>query len=186
MYINTLRPGRKRRHFADDIFKCVFLTENVWISMTISLKFVPRRSINNMPALVQIMAWRRLGDKPLSEPMMARLPTHICVTRPQFAVISSFLHPGPLLLMPQSHHTPGPRMGWSYGTHTSYKLYIRSFASPCLHVRAPNGSHTIPTRDPWMHLAFNGATYQAEKDHKNIHGKTYSVPLFHDITLNNC
>ena len=29
------------------------------------------------------MAWRRPGDKPLSEPMMARLPTHICVTRPQ-------------------------------------------------------------------------------------------------------
>ena len=25
------------------------------------------------------MAWRRSGDKPLSEPMMARLPTHICV-----------------------------------------------------------------------------------------------------------
>ena len=29
------------------------------------------------------MAWRRSGDKPLSEPMMVRLPTHICVTRPQ-------------------------------------------------------------------------------------------------------
>ena len=30
------------------------------------------------------MAWRRPGDKPLSEPMMVRLPTHICVTRPQW------------------------------------------------------------------------------------------------------
>ena len=29
------------------------------------------------------MAWRRLDDKPLSEPMMFSLPTHICVTRPQ-------------------------------------------------------------------------------------------------------
>ena len=37
-----------------------------------------------MPALVQIMAWRRPGDKPLSEPMMVSLPTHICVTRPQW------------------------------------------------------------------------------------------------------
>ena len=30
------------------------------------------------------MAWRRPGDKPLSEPMMASLLTHICVTRPQW------------------------------------------------------------------------------------------------------
>ena len=29
------------------------------------------------------MAWRRPGDKPLSGPIMVRLPTHICVTRPQ-------------------------------------------------------------------------------------------------------
>ena len=40
--------------------------------------------MNSIPALVQIMAWRRPGDKPLSEPMMVRLPTHICVTRPQW------------------------------------------------------------------------------------------------------
>ena len=36
------------------------------------------------PALVQIMAWRRPGDKPLSGPMMVSLLTHICVTRPQW------------------------------------------------------------------------------------------------------
>ena len=40
-------------------------------------------SINNIPALVQIKAWRRSGDKPFSEPMMVRLLTHISVTRPQ-------------------------------------------------------------------------------------------------------
>ena len=33
------------------------------------------------------MAWRRPGDKPLSEPMMVRLPTHICVTRPQWVKV---------------------------------------------------------------------------------------------------
>ena len=38
--------------------------------------------INNIPALVQIIAWRRPGDKQLSEPMLVSLPTHICVTRP--------------------------------------------------------------------------------------------------------
>ena len=52
--------------------------------MEISMNFVPRVPIKNIPALVQIMAWRRLGDKPLSEPMMDSLPTHICVTRPQW------------------------------------------------------------------------------------------------------
>ena len=49
----------------------------------ISLKFVPSVPIINIPALVQIMAWRRPGDKPLSEPIMVTLLTHICVTRPQ-------------------------------------------------------------------------------------------------------
>ena len=44
----------------------------------------PRVPINNIPALVQILAWRRSGDKPLSEPMMVSLPMHIRVTRPQW------------------------------------------------------------------------------------------------------
>ena len=83
-YINSLRPRRKRRHYADAIFKCIFLNEKEWISLRISLKFVPKDRINNIPSLVQIMAWRRPGDKPLSEPMMVKLPTHICVTRPQW------------------------------------------------------------------------------------------------------
>ena len=83
-YLNTLRPRPNGRHFADDIFKWIFLNENVWISIIISLKFVPRGPINNIPTLVQIMAWRRPGYKPLSEAMVLRLLTHICVTRPQW------------------------------------------------------------------------------------------------------
>ena len=71
-------------HFADDIFKCIFFNENVWILIKVSLKFVPKGPINNIPSLVQIMACRRTGDKPLSEPMVARSATHICVTRPQW------------------------------------------------------------------------------------------------------
>ena len=50
----------------------------------ISLKFVPKGPINNIPALLQKMAWRRPGDKPLSEPMMDSLPTIMCVTQPQW------------------------------------------------------------------------------------------------------
>ena len=82
--INTLRPRQDGRHFPDDSFKRIFLNKNVWISINISLKFVPKGPINNIPTLVQVMAWRRPGDKPLSELMMVRLPTHICVTRPQW------------------------------------------------------------------------------------------------------
>ena len=82
--INTLRPRQNGRHFADDIFKCIFLNENVWFLIKISLNFVPKGHINQIPALVQIMAWRRPGDKPLSEPMMVSLPTYICVIRPQW------------------------------------------------------------------------------------------------------
>ena len=48
------------------------------------MKFIPKGPINNIPALVQIMAWRRSGDNPLSEPVMVRLLRHICVTRPQW------------------------------------------------------------------------------------------------------
>ena len=81
---NTLRPRRNEQHFADDIYKCIFFDENVWISIKISMKFVSKGPINNIPALVQIIVWHRPGDKPLSEPMMVRLPTHICVTRPQW------------------------------------------------------------------------------------------------------
>ena len=83
-FLNTLRPRQNGRSFPDDIFKWISLKENVWISINISLKFVPKGPINNIPTLVQIMAWRRPGDKPLSEPMMVSLPTHKCVARPQW------------------------------------------------------------------------------------------------------
>ena len=60
-YLKTLRPRKNGR---------IFLNENVSIAIKISLKFVPKGPINNILALVQIMAWRWSGDKPLSEPMM--------------------------------------------------------------------------------------------------------------------
>ena len=84
MSVNTLRPRQNGRHLPDDISKRIFLNENARISIKISLKFVPKGPINYNPSLVQIMAWRWSGDKPLSEPMMVSLLTHICVTRPQW------------------------------------------------------------------------------------------------------
>ena len=68
---NTLRPRQNGFRFADDTFKRIFLSENVRISIKISLKFVPKGPVNNNPALVQILAWRRSGDKQLCEPMTA-------------------------------------------------------------------------------------------------------------------
>ena len=89
--LNTFRARQNGRHFTDYIFKCIFLYENVWIPIWISLKFAPKGPIKNIPTLVQRMAWRRPGDKPLSESMMVRLPTHICVTRPQWDVLNLFV-----------------------------------------------------------------------------------------------
>ena len=85
--VNTLRPRQNGSLFSDDTFKRIFVNENIRISIKISLKFVPKSSINNNPALVLIMAWRRPGDKPLSEPMLVRSLTHICVTRPQWVKV---------------------------------------------------------------------------------------------------
>ena len=55
---------------ADEIFKSIFLNENDKIPIQNSLKFVA--PIDNNRALVYTMAWRRIGDKPLSEPMMTQ------------------------------------------------------------------------------------------------------------------
>ena len=87
IFLNTLRLRQNGRHFPDNTFRPIFLNENIRISIEISLKFVPKVPINNIPALVQIMAWRRPGDKPLSEPMMVCLLTHKCVTRPQWVKV---------------------------------------------------------------------------------------------------
>ena len=74
---NTLRQRHNGRHFVDDIFKCIFVNKNIWISITISLKFVPKGPVDTIPTLVEIMAWRRPGDKPLSEPTKLDY-RHIC------------------------------------------------------------------------------------------------------------
>ena len=95
-WVNSLRPRQNGRYFADDTFKRILLNENVRIWIKNSLKFVPKGPINNNPALVQIMAWRRSGDKLLSEPVMVSLLTHMCVTRPQW-VNNPLTH---LLLVP--------------------------------------------------------------------------------------
>ena len=75
----------------DAISQTTFLSAFCWMKMfEFRIKFhwslFPgfQLTINNIPTLVQVMAWCRPGDKPLSEPMMVSSLTHICVTRPQW------------------------------------------------------------------------------------------------------
>ena len=77
-------------------YSCIvlyFLNENIWISIKISPKFVLQGPINNIPAMVPIIAWRHTGDMPLSEPMMVSLSTHICVTQPQWVNVMYEIRP---------------------------------------------------------------------------------------------
>ena len=60
--INSSPPGQNDRHFTDDILRCIFVNEKFYILIKISLKFVPKGLIDNKPVLVQINAWRRIGD----------------------------------------------------------------------------------------------------------------------------
>ena len=57
---------------AGDIFKCIFLNKNDRIPIQIWLKSAPRSPIDNKSALIQVMAWRRTGDKPLPESMLTQ------------------------------------------------------------------------------------------------------------------
>ena len=84
IFFDKLRPRPNGRYFREYIVKSIFLNDNVYIFIKISLKFVLKGPFNNIPALVQIMAWRRPGDRVQSEPMMGRLQTPICVTKPQW------------------------------------------------------------------------------------------------------
>ena len=61
-HLTHLPLDKKAAILADDIFKCIFLNK---IPNQISLKFVRKSPIGNKPALIQVMAWRRLGDKSL-------------------------------------------------------------------------------------------------------------------------
>ena len=61
--------------------------EDIWIMIDIALKFVPKGHINNIPALVQIMAWHWLGDQPLSETMM-----DLCITGILWGEYTSYIY----------------------------------------------------------------------------------------------
>ena len=72
MKCTLLHPCENVRHFTDDRFKCNFMNEKCSILIQMSLKFVPKGSMDSKSVLIQVIAWRRKGDKPLSEPMLTQ------------------------------------------------------------------------------------------------------------------
>ena len=69
---NSFHPGKNGRKFGRRYFQSHFLERNVWISIKISLKSVPKGPIENKPELVQVMAWHRTGGMPLPEPLFTQ------------------------------------------------------------------------------------------------------------------
>ena len=147
--LNTLRPRQNGRHFADDTFNRIFVNENVRITIKFSLKFVPKAPINNIPALVQMMTWRRPGDKPLSEPMMVSLTTHICVTRPQWVkscLVSLLIH---VLGKPVQWKKPQT----NYIISISLESLIARFMSPTWGPSGADRTQVGPMLAPWTLLS---------------------------------
>ena len=76
-------PAQNRRHFGDDISNTLSCREIYEFRLNCTA-FFPKGPIYYFSALVQKMAWCRSSDKPISEPMLVRLPTLIRITRPQW------------------------------------------------------------------------------------------------------
>ena len=70
--LNSSPPGQNGRHFANGIFKPIVLNKKDTFFTSLSLKFVPEGPIDNNSTLVYIVAWRQIGDKPLSQPKLTR------------------------------------------------------------------------------------------------------------------
>ena len=106
---NKVRPRQNCCRFADELLKWIILNENIKNSLKVALKFVPKVPINNIPALVKIMAWCRPGDKLLSEPIRVNLQTQLCINRPQWvyqavAICNTYFLSDNSLLVACSNH----------------------------------------------------------------------------------
>ena len=132
-------------NLTDAIFNIIFLNQNVWFSIETSLKFLPNGSIGNKPVLAQVMAWRRSGDKPLSEPMMVRLPTDICVTRSQWVI----KHLGSQSISGNVTYVYVQCLYWRLYQHLTHLYSIMPYSAKvcschCIRVWIPNGRNFQP------------------------------------------
>ena len=71
-WIISSLPEKNGHHFTDNICKCIFINEKLYILIQISRKLVPKSPIGNKPVLVQVVAWCGTGNKPLPEPMLTQ------------------------------------------------------------------------------------------------------------------
>ena len=79
--INSSPPPPIPHPRPQDKMAAIFLNALPWIPIGISLKFVPKSWIDNKLALIQVMARRRTGAKPLPNQCWPDTLTHICGTR---------------------------------------------------------------------------------------------------------
>ena len=86
LFIQTLTHWRRdKMNILQTTFSNLFSSKKIFeFRLKISLKFVSNGPINDIPALVQIMAWHRPRDNSLFEPIMVHLTTHTCITQPQW------------------------------------------------------------------------------------------------------
>ena len=144
------------------IMQKTFLTVFSWMKMfEFWFKFhwscVPD---GQLKALVQIMAWHWKGDKPLSEPMMVSLLTHICITWPQLVKASA------TTLQSYDLHIKYHSTIWFHSPHIQnmtisifYKLDMNDILllSPVTQCHNPHSSHvclhlnqTIAIHHQWL------------------------------------
>ena len=94
-WVNSSPPRQNGHHFADNIFRCIFVNKKFCIFIKISLQFAPNGPIDNNQALAEIMAWCLFGPVP-SHYLNHWWPdslTHICATRGRWVKLNdSFIH----------------------------------------------------------------------------------------------
>ena len=76
--INALRWEQNTRRYADDIFNSILLIEHVCILIEISLKFIPKSSVDNKAVWIQIRVWCPASSEPLPESAMAKFFGNTC------------------------------------------------------------------------------------------------------------
>ena len=76
--------------FQTTFLKWIFMDEGVWISIEMSLTFIPKGPVNNIPALVQIMAWRRPSDNHCLNEWVQSVTRGMIMIRNGFNLMSSY------------------------------------------------------------------------------------------------
>ena len=172
------------------IFQTTFSYAFSWMKMyefrlRFHWSFVPKVPINNIPALVLIMAWLWLGDKPLSEPMMVSLLTHICVTRPQwvnpFVILFSSSSGEKLPVQGRLAWNLALLLSWADKNASVYLSAYHSAIKACLTISHHNAELAIGWGNAW---AWNGDLSLPECDVLYLQGG--QVPPFITVCADDC